>query len=78
MTPNLRHSHDHMGRPINMMIDPESRHLSLMSQISGSQYNNLTNQRRNKRHRANSWDEFGKGILDTEDDNDSIKMNNDQ
>lgn len=55
-----------------MLCDPES-HLSLTSQLSNT--NRLI--KKTKKHRANSCDEFCKGILDKEDDyNDSDNQYN--
>ena len=67
MTPNLRHSNSmYNGNMTNSMIgDPDSQ-LSVISQNSGSQ--NPNHYRRNKKQRANSYEDFRGGILDHDGD----------
>lgn len=67
MTPNLRHSNSmYNGNMANSMIgDPDSQ-LSVISQNSGSQ--NPNHYRKNRRQRANSYEDFRGGILDHDGD----------
>jgi hypothetical protein len=55
----------------SMLYDaPESTALSLLSQMSSAS-NYKVQRKRHKKQRANSFDEFGLGILDKEDDEQS-------
>jgi len=71
MTPSLKHSASMRAARGNMLWEaPESTPLSLLSQMSSGSNANVYN-KRHKRLRANSFDEFGLGILDKEDEDHS-------
>lgn len=67
MTPNLRHSNSmYNGNMNNSMVGDQDFQLSVISQNSGSQ--NPNHYKKNKKQRANSYEDFRGGILDHDGD----------